>query len=79
MSTPPLEDLKRVTVADVHNAGTHVGTLTRSPAGEVAFAHLPGHRGDAVASTLPVDVGPVTRPGGGLPPFFAGLLPGGIG
>lgn len=72
---PALPELKRVTVADVHKSGTHVGTLTRSPAGEVTFAYLPGHRGDAVASTLPLDVGPVTRPGGGLPPFFAGLLP----
>ena len=72
---PALPELKRVTAADVHKAGTHVATLTRSPAGEVTFAYLPGHRGDAVASTLPVGVDPVTRPGGGLPPFFAGLLP----
>lgn len=64
---PNLPELKRVTTADVHKAGTRVGTLTRSPAGEVTFAYLTGHRGDAVASTLPLDVGPVTRPGGGLP------------
>ena len=64
---PDLPELKRVTTADVHKADTRVGTLIRSPAGEVTFAYLTGHRGDAVASTLPLDVGPVTRPGGGLP------------
>lgn len=45
---PALPELKRATAADVHKAGTHVATLTRSPAGEVTFAYLPGHRGDAV-------------------------------
>lgn len=40
---PNLPELKRVTTADVHKAGTRVGTLTRSPAGEVTFAYLTGH------------------------------------
>lgn len=61
--------------ADVYKNGRHAATLTRSDSGEVSFAYLGVYAGAPVASTLPVSAQPVQRPGGGVPAFFAGLLP----
>jgi serine/threonine-protein kinase HipA len=72
---PELDSLRFVTRAHVHKAGTAVGSLERSPSGEVSFRYRSDYSGEPVATTLPVTRDPVTRPGGGLPPFFAGLLP----
>ena len=72
---PELDSLRFVTRADVHKAGTAAGSLDRAPSGEVSFRYRPGYSGEPVATTLPLTEDPVTRPGGGLPPFFAGLLP----
>lgn len=75
MSGSPREALRSITTADVHKAGRHAGILSRSESGAVTFSYLPGYGGPAIASTLPVGLDPVTVPGGGLPAFFAGLLP----
>lgn len=72
---PGLGTLRFVTRADVHKAGVLAGALDRAPSGEVTFRYLEEYDGEPVATTLPVTDEPVTRPGGGLPPFFAGLLP----
>lgn len=70
-----LSSLRFVDVADVYKAGTRAATLTRDQSGAVTFAYDPGYTGERVATTLPVETGSLTVPGGGLPPFFAGLLP----
>lgn len=70
-------DLPTVDQADVVKAGRPAATLTRTADG-VEFRYLTGwvERGDEpVATTLPVTERPVLRPGGGLPAYFAGLLP----
>lgn len=72
---PDLGALRFVTRADVHEAGVLAGALERAPSGEVTFRCCEGYDGEPVATTLPITDEPVTRPGGGLPPFFAGLLP----
>ncbi|MEO2096430.1 type II toxin-antitoxin system HipA family toxin [Brachybacterium paraconglomeratum] len=72
---PELGTLRFVTRADVHKAGVLAGALDRNLSGEVTFRYREGYDGEPVATTLPVTDEPVTRPGGGLPPFFAGLLP----
>ncbi|MDO5661254.1 MAG: HipA N-terminal domain-containing protein [Brachybacterium sp.] len=41
----------------------------------MTFRYRGGYAGEPVATTLPVADRPIIRPGGGLPPFFAGLLP----
>lgn len=77
---PPDDDLpglRAVPAADVYKAGRRAATLTRTDGG-VEFRYRPAWltgRGQAVASTLPVGAGPVLRPGGALPAYFAGLLP----
>ena len=70
-----LDNLRFVADADVHKGGRLAGHLRRDAAGVVAFSYSAGYDGAAVASTLPLDGGTFARPGGGLPPFFAGLLP----
>lgn len=75
MTPVPLEDLKRVSTADVYKAGTHAGSLSRDERGSVTFRYDPSYVGEPVASTLPLDGGARTAPGGGLPTFFSGLLP----
>lgn len=72
---PELGTLRFVTRADVYKAGVLAGALERIPSGEVTFRYHEGYNGEPVATTLPVADEPVTRPGGGLSPFFAGLLP----
>lgn len=71
------QHLPTVDRADVIKAGRPAATLTRTPDG-VEFRYLADwvERGDEpVATTLPVTDRPVLRPGGGLPAYFAGLLP----
>lgn len=75
MTTSGLDGFKRVTDADVYKAGVRAGTLTRDERGLITFRYLEGYSGAPVASTLPIRPEPVTAPGGGLPPFFSGLLP----
>lgn len=72
---PALEELRFVTEADVYKAGVRAAAFRRAPSGEVTFHYLPEYDGAPIASTLPVSTEELTRPGGGLPPFFAGLLP----
>ncbi|GAA4527652.1 type II toxin-antitoxin system HipA family toxin [Brachybacterium paraconglomeratum] len=72
---PDLTTLRFVTRADVHKAGVLAGFLERAPSGEVTFRYREGYTGEPVATTLPITDRPVIRPGGGLPPYFAGLLP----
>lgn len=72
---PELNTLRFVRQAEVHKAGVPAGTLDRALSGEVTFRYREDYAGDPVATTLPITDRPVTRPGGGLPPFFAGLLP----
>jgi serine/threonine-protein kinase HipA len=72
-----LEQLRTVDRADVFKSGRQAATLTRTGDG-VKFRYLAGwiaDGGPAVATTLPVTAEPVTRPGGALPAYFAGLLP----
>lgn len=71
----PLEELRFVDRAHVLAHGNPVGELTRSPAGEVTFRYTADYAGPPVATTLPAHGPPLSLPGGGLPPFFAGLLP----
>lgn len=75
MTVPGLADLKRVTSADVYKAGTLTGSLARDERGTVTFSYVEEYSGEPVSSTLPVGSDPVTAPGGGLPPYFSGLLP----
>lgn len=72
-----LQHLRAVEQGDVYKAGHLAATLTRSTNG-VQFRYLDEwieQAGPAVATTLPVGSEPVTRPGGALPSYFAGLLP----
>lgn len=43
MSGSPWEALRSITTADVHKAGRHAGTLSRSESGAVTFSYLPGY------------------------------------
>ena len=82
MSSAPLREtslpeLRSVEVADVYKGGDLAATLRRTSAG-VEFRYEDDWvkaRRAPVASTLPVEVEPVTRTGGALPAYFSGLLP----
>ncbi|MCW2605291.1 MAG: HipA N-terminal domain protein [Pseudonocardiales bacterium] len=72
-----LQQLRRVQQADVLKAGRRAATLVRTVDG-VEFQYLPewlDTGGAPVATTLPTGPGPIVRPGGALPAYFAGLLP----
>jgi serine/threonine-protein kinase HipA len=72
-----LEALRDVVRADVYKAGAPAATLTRTADG-VEFRYLPdwlAAGGPAIATSLPATADPLLRPGGGLPAYFAGLLP----
>lgn len=75
MTRLPLEDLRRVTTADVYKGSTLAAHLRRDDRGTVTFAYRDSYAGPAVASTLPIGSNPVTTPSGSLPPFFSGMLP----
>lgn len=73
-----LHRLRFVAVADVYKAGRLAGRLERTSDAGTAFTYdeaylAAGH--PPVAVTLPLSADPVTVPSGGVPPFFAGLLP----
>lgn len=70
-----IAQLRFVRAADVYKKGRRAAVLERRDTGEVSFFYLPGYSGPPVASTLPVGPEPVLGPGGGVPAFFAGLLP----
>jgi serine/threonine-protein kinase HipA len=72
--TLELSAAKDVTTAEVRKAGHLAATLQRTADG-VLFTYVEGYDGPPVATTLPLDIGPVQRPGGALPAYFAGLLP----
>lgn len=63
-----------VAEADVYKAGRLAARLTRTADG-VAFTYVEGYDGPPVATTLPLRMDPLVRPGGALPGFFTGLLP----
>lgn len=77
MMAGDLQRLRFVTVADVYKSGQLAGHLERT-GGAVAFGYdadyLVGGN-EPVASTLPLSGTRVEVPAGGLPAFFAGLLP----
>lgn len=66
---------KSVDAADVYKSGHLAAQLTRRPDGAVEFGYLDGYDGRRVAATLPVQAARTVTPGGGVPAFFAGLLP----
>lgn len=70
-----LERLRFVAEADVHKAGRLAGQLRRSASGGVSFNYLQDYNGVPVATSLPLGPASVTSTGGGVPAFFAGLLP----
>lgn len=77
VSPPDGLDPRDVRVANVWKAGRPAATLTRTDAG-VEFAYLPDYLsspGPPVATTLPVSDRAVLAAAGGVPPYFAGLLP----
>ncbi|MGL4176106.1 MAG: type II toxin-antitoxin system HipA family toxin [Dermatophilaceae bacterium] len=67
----------RVSDADVYKQGTLAARLQRRP-GEVVFSYDPEYLTaglPAVATSLPLTPEPVVVRAGGVPPYFAGLLP----
>ncbi|WP_325048535.1 type II toxin-antitoxin system HipA family toxin [Galactobacter valiniphilus] len=70
-----LEDLRLVQAAEVLKRGVLAATLTRRPDGGVVLEYADDYAGPAVATTLPVGAEAVATTGGGLPAFFAGVLP----
>ncbi|MGU3436537.1 type II toxin-antitoxin system HipA family toxin [Actinomycetes bacterium M1A6_2h] len=73
--TLDLQDLRFVRAADVYKAGILAGTLRRTDDGLVDFSYLAEYTDRQVATTLPIDGPPISTAGGGVPAFFAGLLP----
>ena len=73
-----LDQAKSVAQAVIYKKGRAAATLTRHPSMGVVFSYLPSYLtggGPAIASTLPALDVPVTLGHGGVPAFFAGLLP----
>ncbi len=73
-----LQRLRFLRAADVYKQGALAAHITRTAGGGTEFTYDPSYRASgqpAVATTLPLDTEPVKTPGGGLPAFFAGLLP----
>lgn len=70
-----LQQLRYVRRADVYKASALAGSLDRGSDGTLTFRYLDNYDAAPVASTLPVEERTFHGPGGGLPPFFAGLLP----
>ncbi|MGL4744667.1 MAG: type II toxin-antitoxin system HipA family toxin [Dermatophilaceae bacterium] len=63
--------------ADVYKQGVLAARLSRGP-GEVVFGYDQEYLAEglpAVATSLPLTAEPVVVRGGGVPPYFAGLLP----
>lgn len=77
-SVPPgLGDLRKEQVANVFKQGELAATLRRVDGGAVEFRYVPDYeaKGADIAFSLPTGSKPVFTPSGGVPPFFAGLLP----
>ena len=70
-----LSALRFCNSADVYKNGQIAGTLNRDFNGAVSFSYQKNYSGLPVASTLPIQEEDFTAEGGGLPPFFSGLLP----
>lgn len=73
-----LQRLRFLPAADVYKQGELAAHLTRTAAGGTSFTYDPSYLAaglPAVATTLPPTTEAVETPGGGLPAFFAGLLP----
>ncbi len=75
---PALDELLDVRTADVYKSGQLAAHMTRRPDGAIEFRYTDdwvSSDGLPVATTLPVSAEAVLTPAGGVPPFFAGLLP----
>jgi serine/threonine-protein kinase HipA len=73
-----LQRLRFLPAADVYKQGTLAGSLARTDTGGTEFTYTPEYLAaglPGVATTLPPAEGSIVTPGGGLPAFFAGLLP----
>ena len=73
-----LQRLRFLPAADVYKQGRLAAHLTRTATGGTAFAYDASYVSSGfppVATTLSLNSEPVETPGGGLPAFFAGLLP----
>lgn len=70
-----LQALRGVGQADVYKKGELAAALRRQADGGVAFQYLAGYAGPAIATSLPLGARAVATTGGGLPAFFAGVLP----
>ena len=76
--TADVQRLRSVAAADVYKAGRLAARLERGDAASTVFTYDEQYRslgGPPVATTLPVLDTPVTTASGGVPSFFAGLLP----
>ncbi|NKE10790.1 HipA N-terminal domain-containing protein [Kocuria subflava] len=76
--TSDFHQLRQVSTAEVYKSRKLAGTLQRQSDSSTVFTYHTDYvqdHGEPVASTLPVNTTPVVTAGGGLPPFFAGLLP----
>lgn len=72
-----LQRLRFVAEADVYKQGILAARLSRTDDGGTSFGYLPAYAEKGlpgIASTLPVG-NEVVTPAGGVPAFFAGLLP----
>jgi serine/threonine-protein kinase HipA len=77
MTVTNLAELRQVKRAEVYKAGRKAATLTRTKEG-VRFEYEPAwvnNHEQAIATTLPVTLEPLIRPGGSVPAYFEGLLP----
>lgn len=70
-----LEALRGVGHADVYKRGVPAAVLRRQRDGGVMFEYLAEYQGSAIATSLPQGTRAVATTGGGLPAFFAGVLP----
>ncbi|WP_112235541.1 type II toxin-antitoxin system HipA family toxin [Kocuria sp. BT304] len=76
--TADVQHLRSVRAADVYKAGRLAARLERGDGASTVFTYDGNYGqqgGPPVATTLPVKETPVTTASGGVPAFFAGLLP----
>ncbi|WP_446225772.1 type II toxin-antitoxin system HipA family toxin [Nocardia sp. IBHARD005] len=69
------EALRRIGSADVYKAGRLAASISRMSDGGTEFRYTTAYSGAPIASTLALDVEPISSGSGSVPPFFAGLLP----
>jgi serine/threonine-protein kinase HipA len=73
-----LQRLRFLPAADVYKQGALAGRLARTGNGGTEFTYTPEYLNaglPGIATTLPAEAAPIITHGGGLPAFFAGLLP----